>query len=60
MPIDPYTALLAAMLCTAILCATLVCTVALLRANRSDVVAVVRALPELAATLIRYRRRPRR
>ncbi|MFE2011344.1 hypothetical protein [Streptomyces sp. NPDC059491] len=30
---------------------------ALLRAERSDVVAVIRTLPELAATLMRWRRR---
>ncbi|MFE5963625.1 MULTISPECIES: hypothetical protein [Streptomyces] len=43
----------------AVLCAALVCVTAIVRADRRDVVAVVRALPELAATLIRFRRRRR-
>ncbi|MFB7411388.1 hypothetical protein ACFCZ2_29835 [Streptomyces sp. NPDC056202] len=43
-----------------ILCAAAVCVVALFRAHRTDTVAVVRALPELAATLLRLRRLPRR
>ncbi|MFE0733924.1 hypothetical protein [Streptomyces sp. NPDC058855] len=60
MPIDPYAAvalfaLLA--LCLAILAAVAVSITAILRAHRSDVVAVVRALPDLAATLMRWRRR---
>ncbi|MFJ4343229.1 hypothetical protein [Streptomyces sp. NPDC088915] len=57
MPIDPYAVALLAVLCIAILCATVVCVTAILRAHRSDVVAVIRALPELAATLMRWRRR---
>ncbi|MFC5170629.1 hypothetical protein [Streptomyces mutomycini] len=40
-----------------LLCATAVCIVAICRAHRTDVVAVVRALPELALTLVRRRRR---
>ncbi|GAA3918682.1 hypothetical protein GCM10022244_29870 [Streptomyces gulbargensis] len=60
MPTDPYTAvalfaLLA--LCLAILAAAAVSITAILRAHRSDVVAVIRALPELAATLMRRRHR---
>nr|CAA56753.1 unnamed protein product [Streptomyces viridosporus] len=43
----------------AVLCAALVCVTAIVRADRRDVVAVVRALPELAATLIRFRRKRR-
>jgi hypothetical protein len=43
-----------------VLCAALVCIVALVRADRTDTVAVVKALPELAATFLRYRRGPRR
>lgn len=40
-----------------LLCATSVCIVAIRRAERTDVVAVVRALPELALTIARRRRR---
>ncbi|MCX4482384.1 hypothetical protein OG890_00220 [Streptomyces anulatus] len=40
-----------------VLCAAVVCVVAIVRAERRDVVAVVRELPELAAVLIRFRRR---
>ncbi|MFD5728450.1 hypothetical protein ACFWMT_20475 [Streptomyces sp. NPDC058368] len=43
-----------------IILAAFVCIVALCRAERSDVVAVVRALPELTAAFLRYRRKPRR
>ncbi|MFI5474563.1 hypothetical protein ACIA6D_30540 [Streptomyces cacaoi] len=43
-------------LVVALLCITTVCVVAILRAHRSDVVAVVRALPALAAALLRRRR----
>ncbi|MFC8270805.1 hypothetical protein ACFUIZ_34590 [Streptomyces cinereoruber] len=57
MPIDPYTAALLTVLCVALVCATAVCVTAILRAHRSDVVAVVKALPELAATLLRWRRK---
>ncbi|MGQ4715434.1 hypothetical protein ACUN22_17300 [Streptomyces anulatus] len=39
-----------------VLCAAVVCVVALVRADRRDVVEVVRALPELAAVMIRWRR----
>ncbi|MEV7660139.1 hypothetical protein AB0O39_39085 [Streptomyces anulatus] len=45
-----------AVVALAVLCAALVCVVAIVRADRRDVVAVVRALPDLAATLIRFRR----
>ncbi|MFE3866131.1 hypothetical protein ACFXPT_37830 [Streptomyces goshikiensis] len=49
-----------ALVALAIVCAAaLVCIVAICRAHRSETVMVVRALPELAATLLRYRRRPR-
>ncbi|MFF5428126.1 MULTISPECIES: hypothetical protein [Streptomyces] len=57
MPIDPYTAAVLVLLALAILSATIVSVTAILRAHRSDVVAVVRALPDLAATLMRWRRR---
>ncbi|MFE5963180.1 hypothetical protein [Streptomyces rubiginosohelvolus] len=40
----------------AVVCTAFVCVVAIARADRRDVVAVVRALPELAAVLIRLRR----
>ncbi|MFJ8078978.1 hypothetical protein ACIQ7Q_34865 [Streptomyces sp. NPDC096176] len=43
-----------------VLCAAFVCIVALFRADRTDTVAVVKALPELAATFLRYRRGTRR
>ncbi|MFD3651751.1 hypothetical protein ACFWUT_35295 [Streptomyces cyaneofuscatus] len=58
-PIDP---LLIPLLLVglAVLCAALVCVVAILRAERRDVVAVVRALPELAAVMIRFRRQRRK
>jgi hypothetical protein len=59
MPIDVLLAL-PWILGLGVLCAAIVCVVALCRAHRSDTVAVVRALPELAATFLRYRRRPRR
>ncbi|WP_299529875.1 hypothetical protein [uncultured Streptomyces sp.] len=59
MAIDPMLLLLPIALVLGILCAAVVCIVALFRANRSDTVAVVRALPELVATFLRYRRRPR-
>ncbi|MFJ1788246.1 hypothetical protein ACIOML_28555 [Streptomyces anulatus] len=39
-----------------VLCAAAVCVVAVVRADRRDVVEVVRALPELAAVMIRWRR----
>ncbi|MGW3377396.1 hypothetical protein [Streptomyces hydrogenans] len=54
--IDPVTAMLF-VLGLAILAAAAVSITAILRADRTDVVAVVRALPELAATLMRWRRR---
>lgn len=58
MPIDPYAAVaLFALVGLAILAAAAVSITAILRAHRSDVVAVVRALPDLAATLMRWRRR---
>lgn len=57
MPIDPYALALAAVLGLTIVAAAVVSVVAILRADRNDVVAVVRALPELAATLMRWRRR---
>ncbi|MFC9261320.1 hypothetical protein ACFT25_16065 [Streptomyces hydrogenans] len=57
MPFAPYAVAVLVVLCTAIVCATVVCVVALLRADRSDITGVVRALPELAATLARRRRR---
>ncbi|MGW6414883.1 hypothetical protein [Streptomyces sp. NPDC055055] len=56
MPIDLYVAALLMVLGLASL-ATVVVVTALLRAERCDVVAVIRALPELAATLMRRRRR---
>ncbi|MEU8598801.1 hypothetical protein ACH475_14030 [Streptomyces globisporus] len=40
----------------AVVCTAFVCIVAIARADRRDVVAVVRALPELAAVLVRFRR----
>lgn len=58
MPIDPYAAVaLFALVGLAILATAAVSVTAILRAHRSDVVAVVRALPDLAATLMRWRRR---
>lgn len=57
MPIDPYAFALVLVLGLAIVAAAVVSVVAILRAERTDVVAVVRALPELAATLMRWRRR---
>ncbi|MEU3607070.1 hypothetical protein AB0E83_16720 [Streptomyces sp. NPDC035033] len=57
MSLDPYAVVLLVVLCTAIVCATVVCVVALLRADRAEIALVVRALPELAATLARRRRR---
>lgn len=59
LPIDPLL-IPFVLVALGILCAAAVCIVALIRAERTDVVAVVRALPELASTLARYRRRPRR
>ncbi|ROQ22690.1 hypothetical protein EDD98_7717 [Streptomyces sp. PanSC19] len=56
MPTDPYVAALLVLFGLAFL-ATVVVVTAILRAERSDVVAVIRALPELAATLMRWRRR---
>ncbi|MGW6562750.1 hypothetical protein [Streptomyces hydrogenans] len=56
MPLDPSLVVIV-VVCTAIVCATVVCVVALLRADRADITAVVRALPELAATLGQRRRR---
>ncbi|WP_327170027.1 hypothetical protein [Streptomyces subrutilus] len=43
----------------AITCAAVVCVVALCRAERTDVVATVRALPDLVATFLRHRRKKR-
>ncbi|MFE4663068.1 hypothetical protein ACFRFJ_41045 [Streptomyces hydrogenans] len=57
MPIDPYALALLIVLALAIVAATVVSVVAILRAERTDVVPVVRALPELVATLLRWRRR---
>ncbi|WP_147982868.1 hypothetical protein [Streptomyces sp. gb1(2016)] len=58
MPVD-YLALLATAvpvaLIVALLCATLVCVVAICRAHRDDVVAVLRALPGLVAALLRWK-----
>ncbi|MFD3353422.1 hypothetical protein [Streptomyces fradiae] len=63
MPLDVLFALalpLPLVLCLGLICITVVGVVALRRAHPSDTVAVVRALPELAATFLRYRRRTRR
>ncbi|MFE4594154.1 hypothetical protein [Streptomyces laurentii] len=60
MPADSLFLLPLAVVALGFLCTTGVCVVALLRADRTDTVRVVRALPELAATLLRLRRRPRR
>jgi hypothetical protein len=60
MTLDPMVLVLPVLLALGIICAAAVCIVALFRAQRSDTVAVVRALPELTATFLRYRRRPRR
>ncbi|MFE2090680.1 hypothetical protein [Streptomyces sp. NPDC059460] len=43
-------------LVVALLCATVVCLAAICRAHRTDVVAVVQALPDLALALLRRRR----
>ena len=58
--IDPLFVLplLVGLFCIALV--AVVCIVALLRADRADTVAVVKALPELVATLLRFRRRARR
>ncbi|WP_331718206.1 hypothetical protein OG280_41555 (plasmid) [Streptomyces virginiae] len=56
MPLDPMTLALLVLL-TGVLCATVVCVVALCRAHRTDTVAVVRALADLVATFLRYRRK---
>jgi ABC-type antimicrobial peptide transport system permease subunit len=40
-----------------LICATIVCLVALIRADRTDIVAVTRELPGLAAVFLRYRRK---
>ncbi|MEU5416584.1 hypothetical protein [Streptomyces clavifer] len=53
---DAVTLAAAAVLALALLCATVVCIVAICRAHRGDIVAVVRVLPELVAAL--RRRRP--
>ncbi len=42
----------------AMVCTTIVCVVALFRAHRADVVALVRELPQLVAALLHRRRRP--
>ncbi|GGT60112.1 hypothetical protein GCM10010271_74110 [Streptomyces kurssanovii] len=60
MTFDPAFLVLPLILGVGILCAAVVCIVALCRAHRTDTVAVVKALPELAATFLRYRRGPRR
>ncbi|MFD7324190.1 hypothetical protein ACFV9D_24325 [Streptomyces sp. NPDC059875] len=60
MHIDPLFTLPLIVICFGIMCAAVVCVVALFRAHRTDTVAVVKALPELTATILRLRRRPRR
>ncbi|WP_405566552.1 hypothetical protein OG317_00020 [Streptomyces sp. NBC_01167] len=60
MSIDPLFLLPLLVVCFGILCAAAVCVIALMRAHRTDTVAVVKALPELAATLLRLCQRPRR
>jgi hypothetical protein len=50
---DAFAAVAAVVLALALLCSTLVCIVAICRAHRGDVVAVLRALPELVAALLR-------
>ncbi|TFE54713.1 hypothetical protein E3E14_07225 [Streptomyces sp. ICN441] len=57
---DSVLLVLPVLIVVGIACATIVCIVAICRAHRTDTVAVLKALPELAATLLRYRRRPRR
>ncbi|MFJ5725018.1 hypothetical protein [Streptomyces sp. NPDC093149] len=52
---DATTITLALGLALVPVCAAVVCVVAICRARRSDVVAVVRALPGLAAALLRRR-----
>lgn len=47
-------------LCLGLICAAVVCVVALSRAHRTDTVDVVRALPELAAVFLRFRRQRQR
>lgn len=60
MTFDPALLVLPLLITVGVLCVTVVCIVALCRAHRTDTVAVVKALPELAATFLRYRRGPRR
>lgn len=50
---DTLALLTGIVLASALLCATLICIVAICRAHRGDVVAVLRALPRLVATLLR-------
>ncbi|MFC8270144.1 hypothetical protein ACFUIZ_31185 [Streptomyces cinereoruber] len=57
MSADPYAAALLTVLCVALVCAVIVCTTAVLRAHRSDVVAVVWVLSEPAVMLMRWRLR---
>ncbi|OEJ22492.1 hypothetical protein [Streptomyces subrutilus] len=59
MTFDPMFVVLPVLLVVGIVCAAVVCVVALCRADRTDTVAVVRALPELTSTFLRYRRRKR-
>lgn len=56
MPLDPILLALLVLL-AGVVCATLVCVVALCRAHRTDIVAVVRALADLVAAFLRYRRK---
>lgn len=58
--IDPTLIMLPLLLVLGVICAAAVCIVALLRADRSDTVDVVRALPSLVTAFLRDRRRPRR
>lgn len=54
---DPMVIALVAVLVTGLVCATVVSVVALCRAHRTDIVAIVRELAELVAVFIRYRRK---
>ncbi|MFE5518346.1 hypothetical protein ACFQ9Q_11540 [Streptomyces virginiae] len=54
--LDPMTLALFVLL-AGFLCATVVCVLALCRAHRTDIVALVRALAELVSVFTRYRRK---
>ncbi|WP_172387189.1 hypothetical protein [Streptomyces sp. MNP-20] len=56
MPIEVWLLLPFALL-LGLICATVACLAALSRADRSDIVAVTRELPDIAAVFLCYRRK---